>query len=124
MSSNASSDGVGVQENPSIEEKFWLWIAGEAAKIQSDGCSKAKDWNLKCCWLHDLECHYKRDAQEAFKAYLVGVPAYWQAARPKSRRDADKTFTGCNLKNSKGILDKSRSLIRYIGVRLGALWPF
>lgn len=111
------TSGVGGQEPTSLEDKYWLWVRAEALKIQSDACSKSKDWNVQCCYEHDLACHYKKDPR---KAVLVG----WSNAPDMSRRDADKAFAGCNLKYSKGPVDKARSIFRYIGVRIGAFWPF
>lgn len=123
------AETVGAQESASLEDKYWLWVKAEAAKIGSDACTHAKDWNVQCCYEHDLACHYKKDPKSAFQAYLkgfgmLGKDDVWFYAKNMSRKEADKAFTGCNLKYSKGPVDKARSFIRYIGVRIGAYWPF
>jgi hypothetical protein len=109
--------GVGGEDTASLEDRYWAWVKIEAQKINSDGCSKSKDWQVHCCYEHDLACHYGKDPR---KAVLTG----WANAPKISRRDADKAFTGCNLKYSKGFVGTTRSLLRYLGVRIGSLWPF
>lgn len=99
------------------------WIEAEAKKIGTDNCTLAADWHVWCCWEHDLACHYGKDPKVAYRFYQDNSTDYWNEACYLYRRAADKRFTACNLKLSKGFLDISRSLLRYLGVRLGALLP-
>jgi hypothetical protein len=96
---------------------YYKWVREEAAKIGSDACTASKDWQVHCCYEHDLACYYKRDPKVA---YSLG----WAEAPLMTRREADKMFTKCNLASSRGFLGTARSLLRYVGVRMGALWPF
>lgn len=130
MSEDASK--VGAQESPSIKDQYYLWCEAEARKINSDGCTAVSEWHKRCCFEHDLACHYGKDPRDAFKIWASehgdndsGWPLNpWPVAKPLSRRDADKRFAACNFSMSRNPLEYARSGIRYIGVRLGAFWPF
>lgn len=110
--------------SPDVVRLYESFVETEARKINSDGCTAVADWQIWCCWEHDLGCHYGKDPRDAFKRFVAGDPAYWINAAPLSRRDVDKLFTACNLRKSRGFFGTARSLIRYIGVRIGAAWPF
>lgn len=108
------------------------WVESEAQKIGSDGCTLVSEWHQWCCFEHDLGCHYLKDAKKAFEIYLktssqgLGVDP-WALAPEMSRRQVDKRFAECNLASAKGLKDKLRAGVRYIGVRIGAWipkWPF
>ena len=99
------------------EQLYIEWVKKEAAKINSDGCTAVSEWHQWCCFEHDLACHYGKDPR---KAIIVG----WDAAPNLSRREADKRFAACNFKMSRNAWEYIRTGARYIGVRLGALWPF
>jgi hypothetical protein len=107
---------------PSQEELFYLWCEAEARKINSDGCTAVSEWHERCCFEHDLACHYGKDPRAAALAASKGVPNYWEVAPKLSRRDADKRFAGCNFHMSRNPLEYLRSGIRFLGVRLGALF--
>lgn len=98
------------------------WVESEAQRINSDGCTAVPDWQVWCCYEHDLACHYGKDPRDAFQRLLNGNPFYWSDAAPITRRNADLRFTGCNLRKSRGLLGTIRSLIRYVGVRIGAFF--
>lgn len=107
-------------QEPRSYEKF---IEEEAKLHGTDGCTFATDWQVFCCWEHDLACELQKDPRDAYKKYLYGLSDYWACAIDMSRRDADKMFASCNLRKSKGFVGTSRSLFRFVGVRLGALLP-
>lgn len=103
---------------------FIDWVVAEAALAKSDGCTAVSEWNQWCCFEHDLACRYGKDPRVAFKLWQYGLADPWTCAPSLSRRDADKRFAACNWRRSKGLIDRTRTGVRYIGVRLGALWPF
>lgn len=113
--------GVGREDPASL---YVEWIKSEAQKINSDGCTAVSEWNKWCCFEHDLGCHYKKDPRKAFELYLYGLSDVWAMAPEMSRREADKRFAKCNLSNARDLVGFVRTGIRYIGVRIGALWPF
>lgn len=94
------------------------WVVEEAAKVSSDACTFARDWNVWCCYEHDLACHYGKDPREAFRL------GSWLEAPYLRRRDADKRFWRCNRTLEPSLWGRVRSDFRFIGVRLGDLWPF
>lgn len=116
--------GVAAEDGCSSESGYQVWVVTEARIIKSDGCTKSRDWNLWCCYEHDLACHYGKDPRDAFRHFKEGAPDYWLRAAYFRRRDADKRFWQCNRKAAPALVGKIRSDIRYIGVRIGALWPF
>lgn len=117
---------------------YRAWVRVEARKIGSDGCTAVSEWHQDCCLEHDLACYFGRDPRLAFQLAVKGFQDPWAMAPVLSRRDADKRFAGCNVsstweeyQNDKGFLQTfkmvgkmARSGVRYVGVRLGALWPF
>lgn len=113
------SEGVGeaVGRSAAGAASYKEWVIQEAAKINTDGCTKALDWNLWCCYEHDLACHYGKDPEDAFH---VG----WLEAPYLRRKEADRRFWRCNRNAAPNPLGALRADIRYIGVRIGALWPF
>lgn len=119
------TEGVGAEDSAS----FYQWCADEAKKINSDGCTVVDEWNQPCCWEHDLGCHYGKDPRDAFRIALTGLPQTdggieWYLAKKMSRREADKRFAACNFKRSQDLAGFVRSGLRYLGVRIGSLWPF
>jgi hypothetical protein len=100
------------------------FVTLEAIKINSDKCTFATDWNVWCCYEHDLACHYAKDPRDAFERARAGYPNYWQVAKELRRKDADKRFWQCNRAKAPSLAGRLRSDVRYLGVRLGALWPF
>lgn len=114
------------------------WVRAEAQKISSDGCTAVSEWHRDCCYEHDLACHYGKDPRVAAQLAFQRLPDYWLQAPYLARRDADKRFAQCNIatswddyKKDKGFLQTfklignvTRSGLRYVGVRIGALWPF
>lgn len=102
---------------------FVEWVIVEALYIKSDKCTFARDWNVWCCYRHDLSCHYGRDPYSAYKFWCLGEKEYWLKAKGERRRDADIEFWKCNRKRSRDWKDKVRSNVRYLGVRVGALLP-
>lgn len=103
---------------------YYAWCTAEAKKINSDGCTAVSEWHQQCCFEHDLGIHYKKDPRAAFALAIQGIPNPWDLAPELSRREDDKRFAECNFKFSKSWKDKLRTGVRYIGVRLGAFWPF
>lgn len=101
---------------------YYKWITSEARKIGSDGCTKASEWNQECCYEHDLACSTGRDPHDAYRLFCAGGENVWEYAVKLSRRQADKRFKSCNMDRS-GPLGDIRSIIRFIGVRIGAWLP-
>lgn len=103
---------------------YWSWVAKEAARIGSDGCTCVSEWHHPCCLEHDLACHFGKDPFEAYLLSLAGSANPWLGAKWMPRRKADIMFGECNFQASGTIEGKFRSLVRYLGVRLGALLGF
>ena len=105
------------------------WIENEAIIANSDRCTFSLDWNVWCCYRHDLACLYGKDPLDAFCLWKNGETDYWLKAKEQSRREADKQFWKCNRemvkKENGGWWKKAISLlrtdIRYVGVRIGAI---
>ena len=93
---------------------YWDWIKAEALRTHSDGCTGVSEWHHECCLEHDLACLFGKNPLSAFE---VG----WDLAAEMSRSQADKMFAGCNFDHSSGGGGYLRSLIRYWGVRAGAM---
>ena len=100
------------------------WVISEAKAANSDACTKALDWNVWCCYEHDLSCLYAKDPRDAYRKWKESPVDYWCRASYHRRRDADKRFWRCNRELDPSAVGKLRSDVRYIGVRIGALWPF
>jgi hypothetical protein len=100
------------------------WIREEAVKIHSDGCTGVRDWNLDCCFEHDLGYFYGKDPQDAYQCYLSGIKNPWLVAAKSSRSSIDARFRACNQGKSKIGKLSPLSVIRWVGVRLfgGPLW--
>lgn len=98
-----------------MADAYREWVAKEAAKIGSDGCTVVSDWDLPCCWEHDLGYHYKKDPRSA---YVLG----WSGAAQISRAEVDARFRDC-MRSMSGWYNP-RPWIRWIGVRVGGafLW--
>lgn len=97
------------------------WVVFESALMHSDKCTCAIDWNVWCCYEHDLACHYGKDPRIAFLFYQQNYPDYWLQAPYLLRKDADRRFWKCNRAQTPTLLGRLRSDIRYVGVRIGAL---
>jgi len=103
-------------------DEYWAWVAAEAARIGSDGCTCVSEWHQPCCLEHDLACHFGREPFSAYLASLAGSASPWLEAKDMPRRKADEMFGECNFKASgKNPGGWFRSGIRFLGVRLGAL---
>lgn len=120
------TERVGTEDGASLKDRYYQWCQAEAYKIGSDGCTLVSEWNQPCCYEHDLGCHYLRDPRKAFEFYLYGLKDYWAISPQISRREADKRFATCNLSRSsvKRPWEFARSVVRFVGVRLGSFWPF
>jgi hypothetical protein len=106
---------VGPEDGASLA--YQEWIISEALKIHSDKCTFAKDWNVWCCYEHDLACHFKKDPRSAFQLQS------WALAVPLSRKEADRRFWRCNRRQEPSAWGRFRSDLRYLGVRIGAFLP-
>ena len=100
--------------------EYWDWIAAEAARIGSDGCTGVSEWHHPCCLEHDLACHFGRDPRSAYDCYVKGSENPWLDAKDQGRRRSDLKFAQCNFQRSESGWEFSRSVIRYLGVRVGA----
>lgn len=96
--------GGGITPNPAWEAR----VRARAAALGSDGCTAVAEWNKICCLAHDIACRTGMDID----------------GNPITRQEADVLFWECNrLRAWAGLSYLSpRSLVRYIGVRLGAWW--
>lgn len=101
-------------------DAYWTWVRAEAARIGSDGCTGVSEWHQDCCLEHDLACEFGRDPFSAWQMSLAGSASPWLDASDMPRRTADRMFRSCNLDRSGNPLTDFRSLVRYLGVRLGA----
>ena len=107
------------------------WVEAEARKINSDKCTLSLDWNVWCCLRHDLSCYYGKDPLDAYLLWRNGELDCWAKADKQPRREADKQFWQCNREMVKGQgvnwFKKRWGLLRtdfrYLGVRVGELWP-
>lgn len=108
-----------------VRKSYWKFIEDEAKRMGSDGCTGVNEWHRECCYEHDLACYFERNPRSAYERYCTGPyepPArWWQTAEPMTRREADYMFGKCNLEWSPTKGGKIRSIIRFLGVRLGAL---
>lgn len=101
------------------------WVRQEAIRIKSDKCTFARDWNVWCCYEHDLACHFGKDPRSAYRKWRAGasLEQAWLTADSMRRRQADLRFWKCNEQRSQTKWEKTRSKVRYIGVRIGAILP-
>ena len=106
-----------------VRKSYWKFIDDEARGAGSDGCTKVSEWHQPCCQEHDLACHYGKNPRSAYALYCARPDRpYWVEAEDMSRRQADYMFGNCNLEWSDGSpIGKVRSIVRFIGVRIGAL---
>lgn len=108
------------------KKSYWEWIKDEAAAVGSDGCTGVSDWHIECCWEHDLACHYNKNPRSAYEIYMareghrVEAMNPWSYAEDMTRRQADYAFADCNLDWSATKKGKLRSIVRFIGARIGA----
>lgn len=107
---------------------YKTFVTDEAERIGSDKCTLALDWNVWCCYEHDLSCHFAKDPRDAYRLHRGGVADYWGQAKAHPRREADQRFWRCNRKavpKTMGRLKRwgwmLRSDVRYLGVRIGAI---
>ena len=90
---------------------------------KSDKCTCALDWNVWCCYEHDLACLFGKDPRSAYRLWKGGEEHYWEKASVLQRRPADRRFWRCNRRHAPSFWGRVRSNIRYIGVRIGAFLP-
>lgn len=111
-----------------MTDTYWQWVRNEAAAIKSDGCSKALDWNLDCCFEHDLGCEYLKDPHDAYFIHLANPDwprdKVWLHAKILRDGDRDARFRDCNRERAGklGIIGRARAWVRWIAVRCGAAW--
>jgi hypothetical protein len=107
-----------------IRDSYWLFIEKEARRTGSDGCTGVSDWNIECCWEHDLACWSNKNPRSAYEQYLANPTAdpdeWWTNAEWMTRRQADYAFGACNIEWSHTKKGKVRSFFRFIGSRIGA----
>lgn len=104
-----------------VRLSYWAFVEREAKKIHSDGCTGVSEWHRECCFEHDLACYYGKSPRSAYAWYCNDpLSAYWEFADEMSRRQADYQFATCNLAWSPKPVGKVRSLVRFIGARIGA----
>lgn len=104
---------------------YYNWIAIEARKIHSDGCSGVPDWHLKCCYEHDLGYYYGRDPRAAYAAFLgadLGADGRpqdpWTLAGKIARSEIDARFRHCNRAESVSPIGAVDAIVRWLGVRI------
>jgi len=100
---------------------YYDWIRAEAARLHSDGCTGVSEWHQECCFEHDLACLFGRDPVDAYQRASWRQKDPWSVAKEMSRAEADKMFAVCNFEHSSGGGGYLRALVRYWGVRLGAM---
>lgn len=100
---------------------YWQFIEREAARAKADGCTGVSEWHRECCLEHDLACRYGRNPRSAYALYCGHHEHFWLLAEPITRYQADVAFGECNWEWSPTRAGKIRSVVRYIGVRVGAL---
>lgn len=107
-----------------VRKSYWKFIEDEAKRLGSDGCTGVSDWHRECCWEHDLACHYGKNPRDAYAAYCehpnIPTDILWKHTNDMTRREADIAFGKCNWEWSPNTQGKLRSIIRFLGVRLGA----
>ena len=79
-----------------MTDDYKKWLRKEAALIKSDGCTKALDIKLDCCYEHDLYYHYGRDPRSAYALDLSGDPTPWAKAAPMRKITADWRLGKCS----------------------------
>lgn len=99
------------------------WIESEAKRHGTDNCTLSLDWNVWCCWEHDLWCIYLVDPREAYELWLLGDEDPWRNSPRRSRRQGDINFWRCNRRRSPTLWGRVRSGARLLGVRIGAIFP-
>lgn len=105
-----------------IRKSYWKFIEDEALTRNADGCTGVSEWHQPCCFEHDLACYFGKNPRSAYAFYCADPGcAYWVLASPMTRREADYAFGICNWEWSPTKGGKIRSIIRFLGVRLGAL---
>ena len=95
---------AGITPNPEWEQR----VRDRAAALGSDGCTTVSEWNHICCLHHDIMCRTGMDID----------------GHSVTRHEADVLFWECNRLRARAGLSylSPRSLIRYLGVRIGAWW--
>lgn len=114
-----AKEGVGGEDPASL---YAEWVREEAQRMNSDGCTAVSEWNQWCCFEHDLGCEYLKDPKDAFRLWQSGEQLYWTMAKSISRREVDQRYALCNFRNSQGLVDWSRTGVRYLGVRIKGIW--
>ena len=71
------------------------WIAEQAERIGSDGCSHATGAYRHCCLVHDLSYYFAKDPVLAYNNSLRGIVNAWELASPITKSQADTTFRRC-----------------------------
>ena len=99
---------------------YWDWVKGEAALIDTDGCSGVTGLRIECCFEHDLGYYYARDPRVAYRYWRFGQQDYWEKAPEITRMTADARFRRCLQNRSRSGRWSPMSLWRWIGVRVGA----
>lgn len=104
---------------------FREWVLDQTRRINSDGCTLVSEWHHECCLWHDLACFYGKDPHSAYNIFRVSGETRWDKAKRMPRRKADYGFLDCNAKKSgKSPLGLVRSILRFVGVRAGAVLGF
>lgn len=87
---------------------YWARYRERALALGSDGCTKVNEWNRDCCYRHDVHWRTGMDIN----------------GHPISKAQANVLFWECNRQRSRSRLSyyDPRSLVRFVGVQLGAWW--
>lgn len=106
--------------------RFAEWIASEAKKIDSDGCTFVSELFHDCCSAHDLAYYYGKDPRSAYRQYraLPEDPGYWLLADPITRGAVDKRFRSCIQQKAPLKRFSPLAWLRWVGVRAGGWKPW
>lgn len=86
--------------------EYWTRIRARAKELGSDGCTKAKDWHVECCYEHDI--HWRTGKT------LDGDPI--------TTAEANARFRECIQNRSRLGRFSHMSWVRWVGVSIGALF--
>lgn len=89
---------------PKKDIDYWVRVLQKAKDMKSDGCTKAKDVYVHCCYEHDIHCRFGTTVD----------------GEPITRAEADKQLRECFQQTS--VLGKLSPLswVYWAGVRVGA----
>lgn len=96
---------------------YLTWLRAEASEIDTDGCSGVSGIRVECCYQHDLEFKYGKDAHDAYRQHKKQSAQPWVDARPIEFGAANAKFRRCLQARSYFGMWSPLALWRWLGVK-------